>query len=255
MSLIAITREVSPTLANCELSFHPREEIDVHTAAKQHRVYQECLARLGARVLNLEAQPELPDAVFVEDPAIVLDELAVILNSGAESRRPEAATLADTLAKYRPLKFVRDPGTLDGGDILRAERAVFVGMSRRTNREGFRQLREILTPYGYELHAVELQGCLHLKSACSYLGNNTMLINRSFVNVEPLRRFNLLEVSADEPLAGNVLVINGTVVMPATFPGTRRLLESQGFRVCTVDVSELQKAEAGVTCCSLIFAE
>lgn len=287
MSLIAITREVSSSINDCELSFHQRQRIDVTKAITQHEAYRDCLAELGAKVVSLPAGPGLPDAVFVEDAAVVLDEIAVIPNMGAASRRPEAAGMAEALARYRPLKFLIAPATLDGGDVLRIGRSLFVGLSRRTNRQGVAQLSGLVQPHGYKVESVEVRGCLHLKSACSYVGNNTVLVNRSWIDVEPLRGFKLLDVPEEEPGAANALLINDVVILPglasqsrmpgfpgrapnlgdsrrkvwpegqtlAFFPKTCALLEERGFRVRTVDVSELQKAEAGVTCCSLVVED
>jgi len=253
MPLTAITREVSPSINDCELSFHGRQPIDVAKAMAQHKAYQDSLAELGAQIVSLPAEPGLPDAVFVEDPVVVVDEVAVISNMGASSRQPEARSLAEALSLYRPLKFLAEPATLDGGDVLRIGRSVFVGLSRRTNREGIEQLRELLRSYDYQVEPVEVRGCLHLKSACSYLGRNTILVNRSWIETERLRGFALLDVPHDEPAAANALLLNEVVIMPASFPKTRALLAARGFQVRTIDVSELQKAEAGVTCCSLIF--
>ena len=253
MPLTGITREVSASINNCELSFHARQPIDVAKAIAQHKAYQDCLTELGVEIVSLPAEPELPDAVFVEDPAVVVDEVAVISIMGAPSRRPEARSLADELAHYRPLKFLVEPATLDGGDVMRIGRLVFVGLSQRTNREGIAQLRDILQPYGYQVQPVEVRGCLHLKSACSYIGNNTILVNRSLIDAEPFREFELIDVPNEEPAAANALLVQDVVIMPASFPKTRSLLEQRGFRVRTIDLSELQKAEAGVTCTSLIF--
>lgn len=267
MPLTAVVREVSSSINDCELSFHARQPIDLAKATAQHKAYQDCLAEMGVRIVFLPAEPGLPDAVFVEDPAVVVDEIAVISNMGAPSRRPEAKSLADALAHYRPLKFLVAPATLDGGDVLRVGRSVFVGLSRRTNREGIDQLRDLLEPYDYRVQPVEMRGCLHLKSACSYLGNKTLLVNRSWIDAEQFRGFELLDVPEEEPAAGNALLLDDVVIMPASFPKTRALLEKRGFespasppatllrRVWTIDVSELQKAEAGVTCCSLIFKD
>jgi dimethylargininase len=254
MALIALTREVSPTISNCELSFHQRRPIDPAKAMLQHSAYQDSLADLGARIVALPAEADLPDSVFVEDTALVLDEVAIITNIGTPSRRGETRSVAEALARYRPLKFIAAPATLDGGDVLRVGRSIFVGLSRRTNRQAVEQLREFLAPHGYQVAAIQVKGCLHLKTACSYIGNNTILVNQSCVAVEPLRGYELLDVPQQELGAGNALLVNGTVIMPASFPKTRALLEERGFRVRTVDVSELQKAEAGVTCCSLIFS-
>jgi dimethylargininase len=253
MPLTAIVREVSSSINDCELSFHARHPIDVARAITQHRAYRDCLSELGARVISLPAEPALPDAVFVEDPAVVVDEVAVISNMGAPSRRPEVDSLAKVLSCYRPLEYLAEPATLDGGDVLRIGRAVFVGLSRRTTRGGIAQLTDVLGPYGYQVQPVEVRGCLHLKSACSHVGNNIVLVNRSWIDAESLSGFELLDVAEDEPAAANTLLLNDVVIMPASFPRTRDLLESRGHRVRPIDLSELQKAEAGVTCTSLIF--
>jgi dimethylargininase len=254
MSLTAITREVSSDINNCELSFHQRQPIAVAKAIAQHEAYRECLKELGATIVSLPAERGLPDAVFVEDTAVVLDEIAVIANMGAVSRRTEVASVAEALAQYRPLEFLKAPATLDGGDVMRIGRNLFVGLSRRTNRHGVEQLSELVRPHGYQVQPVEVTGCLHLKSACSYVGNNTILVKRSWIDVEPLRRFELIDVPEEEPQAANAVLINGAIILPHSFPSTCALLEERGLRVRTVDVSELQKAEAGVTCCSLIFS-
>jgi len=250
---MAITREVSASITDCELSFHPRQPIDLAKAIAQHKAYQDCLAELGVRIVSLPAEPELPDAVFVEDPVVVVDEVAVISIMGAPSRRPEARTLTDALSRYRPLKFLREPATLDGGDVVRIGRRVFAGLSQRTNREGVAQLRDLLQAFDYEVQPVEVRGCLHLKSAYSYIGNDTVLINRAWIDAERFRGFELLDVPDEEPAAANALLVNDVVIIPGSFPKTRALLEQRGFCVRTIDLSELQKAEAGVTCTSLIF--
>lgn len=253
MPLTAITRQVSSSINDCELSFHAREPIDVARAIGQHEAYCACLAELGAHLVSLPAEPGLPDAVFVEDPTVVVDEVAVIANMGAPSRRPEAKSLAAVLANYRPLRFLVEPATLDGGDVLRVGRSLFVGLSKRTNQDGIEQLREILRPFDYRVQAIDVRRCLHLKSACSYIGDNTILLNRSWIDAERLQEFDLIEVPEAEPNAANALFLGHVVIMPRSFPKTRDLLETRGIRVRALDLSELQKAEAGVTCCSVIL--
>ena len=253
MEVIAITREVSPAINRCELSFHARQPIDFQKAVSQHRAYEDCLRELGVRVVALPAEPALPDSVFVEDAAVVLDELAVIPIMGAPSRRPETKSIARILREYRPLQFLLDPATLDGGDVLRAERKIFVGLTKRTNRSAIDQLHDIARHHGYEVQVVEVRNVLHLKSACSYLGENAMLVNRSFLHPEIFAGFDLIDVPNDEPAAANALAINGKVIVSASFPKTATLLRRRGFEPVPIDVSELQKAEAGVTCCSLII--
>jgi dimethylargininase len=251
--LTAITRAVSPRLGDCQLTHLSRLPIDIDKATEQHRAYQECLARLGAHVIELPAESELPDAVFVEDTAVVLDEVAVITRPGATSRQPETKSIAHALSNYRPLKFIQPPATLEGGDVLRIEGVLYIGLSSRTNREGADQLRNIVEPYGYRVKAVEVSECLHLKSACTYLGRETLLANRQWISLEAFSEYELIGTPSHEPRAANTLRIGETLLLPSCFPQTRALLEANGFAIQSIDISELQKAEAGLTCSSLIF--
>jgi|KBSMisStandDraft_5_1062788.scaffolds.fasta_scaffold59187_2 dimethylargininase len=249
--LVAITRQVSPAIANCELEFLDRQPIDFALAEDQHRQYQTCLAELGARVEILPAEPDLPDSVFVEDPAIVLDEVAVITRMGAVSRRGEAESLARALADYRDLLRIEDPATLEGGDVMRIGKTLYVGYSRRTNIAGVQQLSALLHPRGYFVVPVEVSGCLHLKSACCYIGDETVLANRKWMDPDALCGLKILDVP--EPRGANALRMGETVLMPEAYPRTCEILDRAGFRVRTIDNSELLKAEAGVTCTSLLF--
>jgi len=251
--LTAITRAVSSSLANCELSFIERKPIDLEKARAQHRSYEALLAKLGARVISLPEEKDLPDSMFVEDPAFVLDEIAVICPLGTETRRKEAPSLAVALERYRKLACVKLPGTLEGGDILRIARRIFVGLSDRTNAEGIRQLAEFLGPWGYDLTAVPVTGCLHLKSAVTHLGKNVLLGNREWFRWTRLQGFDWVDVDPSEPQAGNALALGDVVIFPASFPKTRTRIEAQGFHVESLDISELQKAESGLTCSCLLF--
>ncbi len=251
--LTAITRAVSPGIVNCELTHVVRQSIELAKAEEQHRAYQALLEKCGARVISLTAEPALPDSMFVEDPAIVLDELAIIFPLGTETRRPEAASIAQALAKVRKLARVELPGQVEGGDVLRIGRSLFAGLSSRTNAEGIRQLASIVAPYGYQVVSVAVTDCLHLKSAVSYVGRNTLLANRAWFDTKPFAGFAWIDVAAEEPHAANALAIGGTVIFPASFPRTRARLEALGFHVTLLDISELQKAESGLTCSSLLF--
>ena len=251
--LTAVTRAISPALANCELSFIARSTIDIEKAQLQHGEYEELLRKLGARVISLPAEPALPDSMFVEDPALVLDELAVVFPLGTESRRPEAESIAKALSDHRKLEFVALPATVEGGDILRIGRTLFVGRTLRTNAEGIGELTRIVKPHGYHVVAVEVKGCLHLKSAVTYLGRNTVLANRAWFDNGPLATFECIDVDSGEPHSANGLAIGDTIIFPASFPETRKRLEKHGFQVTTIDISELQKAESGLTCSSLLF--
>ena len=195
----------------------------------------------------------MPDSIFVEDPAIVLDELAVVFPLGTNTRRREAASIERALAKFRPIERVVLPGMIEGGDVLRIGRRVFVGFSRRTNEEGIRQLSAILSRHAYEVIPVAVTGCLHLKSAVTFLGRNTLLANRNWFGTAPFAGCEWIDVAPEEPHAGNALALGDAVIFPASFPKTRERIEARGFRVAPLDISELQKAESGLTCSSLIF--
>src|ERR1700726_1856317 len=251
--LTAITRAVSPAIVNCELSFIDRKPIDLAIAQEQHRAYEKLLGKLGARVISLPAEPDLPDSMFVEDPAIVLAELAGILPLGTATPPPEAPSLAQALAKLRKLEYVSLPGTLEGGDVLRIGREIFAGLTRRSSAEGIRQLAAILAPHNYEVIAVPVTGCLHLKSAVTHLGRNTLLANRAWFDTTPLAGQEWIDVDPAEPHAANALALADTIIFPASFPRTRARIEARGFHVTSIDISELQKAESGLTCSSLLF--
>jgi dimethylargininase len=251
--LTAVTRAVSPSIINCELSFIDRNPINLSIAQEQHHAYKNLLAKLGARLISLPAEPDLPDSMFVEDPAIVLDELAVIMALGTETRRREAPSLAQALSKFRKLEHITLPGTMEGGDVLCIGRELFVGLTKRTNAEGIRQLSSILTPHNYEVIAVPVTGCLHLKSAVTYLGRNTLLANRAWFGPSSLSAFEWIDVDPAEPHAANALALADIIIFPASFPLTRARIESHGFSVTPLDISELQKAESGLTCSSLLF--
>lgn len=251
--LTAITRNVSASLASCELTWLAREPIDIERARAEHHAYERCLADLGARVISLPALDELPDAVFVEDPAIVLDEVAVITTMGAASRRGERASLAAALAEFRPVLHMRDPAKLEGGDVMRVGQHLYVGLSARTDIDGVHQLGSLLAPFGYEVHAVELRNCLHLKSACCCIGENCIVINRDWVDTSQFANIGQIAVAQTEPGAANVLRVGDTLVMPNAYPQTAHVLRQEGYQVMELDMTELMKAESGVTCSSLLF--
>jgi dimethylargininase len=251
--LTAITRTVSSSLANCELSFIERKPIDMERARAQHHAYEALLEKLGAKVISLPEEKELPDSMFVEDPAIVLDDVAVICAPGTETRRKETTSIAAALGPHRKLTHVKLPGTLEGGDVLRIGKKIFVGLTQRSNAEGIRQLAVIAGQYGYDVTAVPVTGCLHLKSAVTYLGRSVLLGNREWFQSQRFEGFDWVDVDPAEPHAGNALAIGDTIVFPMSFPKTRARIEAKGFRVASLDISELQKAESGLTCSSLLF--
>jgi dimethylargininase len=224
--LIALTRAVPPSIVHCELSHLERVPIDVDRAIAQHDEYERALERLGCRVQRIAPEPDMPDSVFVEDTAVVLDDVAIITRPGAESRRGETRSMAEALKAYRELAYIEDPGTLDGGDVLKIGDTLYVGLSARTNEEGIRQLRHFI-----RIVAVPVTKCLHLKSAVTEVADRTLLINSKWIEREHFPGFDFIE--AEQP---NALRIGDAVLYADTVP-----------------MDELAKAEGGVTCCSVIF--
>ncbi len=248
-----MTREISASIVNCELTHVVRSHIDLALARRQHADYERCLATLGCSIVRLDAGEDMPDSVFVEDTAVVFDEVAVIGRPGAASRRGETSAVESALATYRPLVHVDEPGTIDGGDVLVAGRRVFVGLSRRTNRSAFEQLTRFVRPFGYQVRAVPVRECLHLKSAVTCVGNDLILVNANWVDLAAFDGFDAVVVDPMEPWGANALRVGDAVVYPRAFPLTRQRLEDRGVVVHTIDADELAKAEGAVTCCSLIF--
>lgn len=251
--LKAITRQISRRLTECELTHVSREPIDLERARRQHREFERCLVNLGCDLTSLPEKPDLPDSVFVEDPIIVLDEIAVLALPGALSRRPEVALLADALAPFRELASITEPGTLDGGDVLRLGRTLFVGRSTRTNDAAIGQLTNLVGPLEYKVVPVTVTGCLHLKSAVTQVGEETLLINREWVDPGAFAKLHLIEVDPAEPQAANALCVRDSVIFPRRFERTRERLEKHNIDVRSVAASELAKAEGGITCCALVF--
>jgi len=249
---VAITRAVSSAFGACELTHLPRVPIDVEVARAQHRAYEQALINAGCLVERLDTASDMPDSVFVEDIAIVFDELAIITRPGAESRRREPAAVAEALAAYRPLHTIEPPGTVDGGDVLVVGRRVFVGRSSRTNEAAVVQLRQILAPYGYTVCDTVVRGCLHLKSAVTALADDLLLVNRDWIDEAVFAAFTLVDVEPGEPSAANALRLEDRIIFPASFPRTAERLTERGLRLEIVDAGELAKAEGAVTCCSLI---
>jgi dimethylargininase len=251
---IAYTRAVSPSLADCELTHLERVPLDVARAAAEHDAYERLLARLGAPVRRLPPEPDRPDAVFVEDTAVILDEIAIIAQPGAPSRRPETRSVEAALALHRPLARIHGSATLDGGDVLVSGHRVYVGLSSRTNREAVEQMALAVSPLGYDVIPVRFSGCLHLKSAVTLVAADLLLLNPAWVDIDAFVGHQAIDIDPGEPHAANALRVGNTVIHPAHFPLTRARLEARGLRVAPVAMSELAKAEAGVTCCSLLMS-
>lgn len=254
MRWTALTRDLSPRMAECELTHLARAPLDMDRARAQHAAYERALAALDAEVRRVVPAPEHPDAVFVEDTAVVVDEIAVLTRPGAESRRGEVGGVAAALDGLRPLRRIEAPGTLDGGDVLVVGWRVLVGRTARTNDAGIAQLRATLAPHGYDVRAVDVTGCLHLKSAVTALDDAAVLANPRWVDVRHLAPLDVVTVDPDEPSAANVVRVGDRLLAAAAFPRTLRALRTRGYEPMLVEMDELAKAEGAVTCCALLVA-
>lgn len=254
MATIAIVRPVSRRIVDCELTHLEREPIDYSIAAAQHDEYEAALLRRGCELIRVPAAHEMPDAVFVEDTAVVLNEIAVMTRPGAVSRRDEGRDVETALARYRKIVRISEPGTIDGGDVLHVGKTLYVGRSERSNDDGIAQLRALVSDFGYKVMTAALHDCLHLKSAVTSVGEHVLLGNSAWVDRREFGDVEWIEVDASEPFAGNALWVNGGVIYPRAFVRTADILRKRGVAPDLVDASELAKAEGGVTCCSLVFA-
>ena len=250
---IAFVREVPDSINECELTFLDRQPIDVENARRQHTLYVELLRILGVEVRYLPVAHDLPDSVFVEDTALVLDEVAVITRPGVPSRRPEVDSAADALGPYRKCERIEDPATVDGGDITVVGKRMFVGSTTRSNDSAIEALGDIVEPFGYTVESIVMSDCLHLKSAVTAIGPNAILLNPNYVASAIFDGMDIVETHPDEPEGANAVLIGDQLVYAAEYPQTRKRLVAAGYAVHTVSASELAKAEGAVTCCSVIF--
>jgi dimethylargininase len=253
MPFRALTRPVPDSIEHCELTHVARAPIDLGRARQQHAAYEHALVQLGYVVESVRGAMDMPDSVFIEDTAVVFDEIAVIARPGVPSRQRETDAVAAALARYRRLAAVSAPATLDGGDVVRVDREVFVGVSGRSNAAGLRQLAELIAPYGYRVQGVRTAGCLHLKSAVTCAGDDLVVLNPAWVDAKQFIGLRHVVVDRDEPFAANVVRAGDWVLCSAAAPRTRGRLEAQGLQVRVVDLSELAKAEGALTCCSLLL--
>ena len=248
----ALVRDIADSIGSCELTHLDRAPIDLGRARQQHEDYGRTLEALGCTLQRIDADPNCPDCVFIEDTLVVVDELAVLTRPGAPSRRAELSPVEAAVAHHREVARIESPGTLDGGDVLRIGHRVLVGASGRTNASGIEQLRSHLRPHGYTVEAVTFTGCLHPKSACTLAAPDRVLVNPTWVEPADLGT-SVIEVDPTEPGAGNVLLVNGTLLADPAFPRTIERLQAEGIEPRLVPNDELAKAEAALTCCSVLL--
>lgn len=250
MPTIALTHLPSARMNECIRTHAEHAEIDLARAISQHEAYRRALAQAGAEVRVLDANGAHPDAVFIEDTAIVLDEIAIITSMGAEARRDEPRAVQAALAPLRRLVRIELPATIEGGDVVRVGKTLLVGRTGRTNDAGIAALRANVTPYGYDVLSIEVRDCLHLKTACTALPDGALLVNPVWAS--ELRGFELVPVAPDEPHAANVVVVEEHAIMSSAYPRTAAIVAKHARDVLTVDLSEFAKGDGCATCLSLL---
>jgi dimethylargininase len=251
--MLALTHPPSPDLDRGQRLHVARVPIDYDRALRQHAAYCGMLRDGGTRVRTLGVNRDSPDGTFIEDTAVVLDEVAVLASMGSEARRGEPAAVEPELRPFRAVRRIEAPATLEGGDVLRVGRTLLVGVSSRTNPAGVRAFESIVREYGYRVRPVPVHGCLHLKTACTALPDGRLLVNPSWLDLHALGGFDTVRISDEEPWAANTLPLGGRVCLAAEHVRTADLLGRQGFDVRTVPLSEFAKAEGGVTCLALVI--
>lgn len=253
--MVALTHVPSRFLELGQRTHIGRVSVDYDKAVQQHARYCKLLRDCGAHVCVLDLNRDSPDSTFIEDTAIVLDEVAVLASMGTEARRGEPAGIEPELKKYRTLERMEPTATIEGGDVLRVGSTLLVGLSSRTTVAGVQGLEAIVRQYGYRVLPVRVSRCLHLKTACTALPDNRLLVNRSWFDWQALEGFEMVPVPQDEPWGANTLRVGNAVCIAAEHVGTANLLRDHGFDVRTVALSEFAKAEGGVTCLALVFNE
>ena len=228
---------------------------DIELTLEQHRKYIETMKKTGVEVRILPADERFPDGNYVEDVAVLTDKCAVITNPGAESRKEEIHSIVGVLKEYyEDIEYIKTPGELEGGDIMRVGDHFYIGQSMRTNSEGARQLIAILEKYGYTGSTISVTECLHLKTGITYMEDgNFLAIGEHVLNSEFIENYNIIEIPSDETYAVNCIRMNDYVVMPEGFPKTRKILDGLGYKVLETPMSEFEKMDGGLTCLSLRF--
>ena len=251
--LRCLTRRPSRRLAHGERTHLERVSIDFSLAEAQHEAYRAALSHNGAALIELPALDAHPDAVFVEDVVLALPEVFILCRPGAASRAAEPALLAPHLPKDRPVARLDAQATLDGGDVLCVGRTLFVGISTRTNAAAVAALASVVSRFGYRVEAVQTTGALHLKTAVTALASDLLLMNPAWLAGDAFPGWRRIHVDPGEPFAGNSLGIGDALFMQSAHQRTAEHVAAAGFAVDLMDISEFAKAEAGLTCLSVII--
>ncbi len=227
--------------------------IDVKLARRQHGRYCQTLESLGLELIRVEPDDRYPDCCYVEDPAVVIDSAAMVLNVGAPSRVGEAVEIRSILGTRKKIYEMAPPATLDGGDVMFAGGRFYVGLTHRSNREGFKSFERVANELGYEAVAVELRNVLHLKSACTHIGEDFLLVAPNCFDRAIFHNFQQVLVSKEDEYSANCLGVNGKVLISQGYPRTKSAIEAVGFETIEMQMSEFYKGGGSLTCLSIIF--
>ena len=251
----AITRGVSRRISACELTYRSREAVNYEKAATQLECYCELLRKWGVDLMPLAASDSYPDCCFVQDTAVVLDEVCVIASMGALTRLGEVSEVEKLIAPFRKIRRIFSPATLDGGDVVQFGKRLFVGLSSRTNARGIAAFGQIVETFGYEVVPVKVNGGLHLTTGCGIVNDETVLLNSRWLDAPAFKGLRQLHVSEEEPWAANTIRVEDALCLEEGAPRTMELVEPYVGTIDTLDISEFRKAEGSLSCLSLIFRE
>lgn len=251
----AITRGVSSKMESCELTYRSRENIDLNKAVVQLEEYGELLRSWDVDLVMMPASNSYPDCCFVQDTAVVLDEICVIASMGALSRQGEVSEIERLVSPWRRIRRIIPPATLDGGDVVQIGRLLFVGLSTRTNARGIAALDRLVEPFGYTVVPVRVHGGLHLTTGCGVINDETVLLNPHWLDAHAFRGLRQLHVPESEPWAANTIRVDNAVCLEDGAPRTLELVQPFAKRIATLDISEFRKAEGSLSCLSLIFRD
>ena len=251
----AITRGVSSNMDACELTYCSRDNIDLNKAVLQLEQYNELLRTWDVDLVTMPASNSYADCCFVQDTAVVLDEICVIASMGAATRQGEVSEVERLVSPLRKIRRILPPATLDGGDVVQIGKRLYVGHSTRTNARGIVALDRLVEPFGYTVVPVHVNGGLHLTTGCGVINDETVLLNPRWLDAHAFRGLRQLHVPESEPWAANTIRVDNAVCLEDRAPRTLELVQPFAERIDKLDISEFRKAEGSLSCLSLIFRD
>ena len=249
----AIVREVPNTYDKCVKVRKPEKKINVKLAQEQHKLYCDTLKQSGLTLIRVDSDDRFPDCCFVEDAAIVIEDKAIISYMGIKSRLGEEIEVRKTLSNYMKTCGIEPPASIEGGDVLRINEKIYIGLSGRTNQFAIQQVKTFISDYEYRVIPVEIDKILHLKSACTYIGNDYVVLVPGYFDDNVFSEYKKIIIPEKEAYSANCLSINGKVLISKGYPHTKKLIENEGFEILEIEMSEFRKGGGSLTCLSIIF--